>query len=529
MKPAHHGVPRSFVRLVLATLVVFIAAMAADQTTAHAQVVADPDHWKQTTEHRNTVYRFVYGQSPQAIPASYDPVREAEEILRRQQRTLPPSNPEARRLWSQVRAMGAKAGLSVPLRALGTVGLVVGTFEIGWKIGTGINAKFLKIGIPEWSAASSMRNWTSIRWRQARSRSFFGAYYPAQDGWLINVSHCCNGSSVDRWAGEPCPVSGLVPPAPFITQGPEASTARCAAPDGGYVAQDVYYGWAPEDALTPTGPIEEYTSQPYSRSSAAPRPPSQTAVEQAVDSELDKPDNELLRQWLNYQLGSPGEQDPTGDGVNVPQPAAAPGDAAETFVQQLEGLGLTNVKFKVLSTPDFDPAFREGAVVSVSPSPGTSVEPGEEIVVTVNRTAQRQNNGECDRSPRQDPGLPPAGGDEFALKDAFSGRDPDQGMAATDVPFRWGTESWGYRHVEIGHGWDNDRDRTDTQAALLDPAPEPDQPGSHRFYFFYMGPNRTPCTRRVVARFDVRVGEPAERGIITSFAHPGWYRRSDFN
>ena len=32
--------------------------------------------------------------------------------------------------------------------------------------------------------------------------------------------------------------------------------------------------------------------------------------------------------------------------------------------------------------------------------------------------------------------------------------------------------------------------RADTQAALLDPVPEPDQPGSHRFYFFYMGPNR---------------------------------------
>lgn len=102
-------------------------------------------------------------------------------------------------------------------------------------------------------------------------------------------------------------------------------------------------------------------------------------------------------------------------------------------------------------------------------------------------------------------------------------------MAPTDVPFRWGTVDWGYRHVEIGHGWDNDRDRADTQAALYDPAPEPDQPGSHRFYFFYTGTNRIPCTRRVVARFDVRDGEHAKRGIITSFAHPGWYRKIDFD
>jgi hypothetical protein len=117
----------------------------------------------------------------------------------------------------------------------------------------------------------------------------------------------------------------------------------------------------------------------------------------------------------------------------------------------------------------------------------------------------------------------------FALKDTFSGRDPDQGMATTDVPFRWGTTTWGYRHVEIGHGWDNNQDRADTQAALQDPAPEPDDPGSHRFYFFYLGPNRIPCTRRVVARFDVIGTEPVKRGIITSFAHPGWFRKSDFD
>jgi hypothetical protein len=102
-------------------------------------------------------------------------------------------------------------------------------------------------------------------------------------------------------------------------------------------------------------------------------------------------------------------------------------------------------------------------------------------------------------------------------------------MSPTDVPFRWGTTTWGYRHIAIGHGWDNDRDRTDTQAALLDPVPEADTPGSYRFYFFYLGPNRVPCTRRVVTRFDILDQEDVKRGIITSFAHPGWYRKSDFD
>jgi len=160
-------------------------------------------------------------------------------------------------------------------------------------------------------------------------------------------------------------------------------------------------------------------------------------------------------------------------------------------------------------------------------SVGTHVLPGEEIEVTANRTAERPNNGECDRSAHQELSLP-SETTEFSLKDTFSGRDPDRGMAATDVPFRWGTLGWGYLHVANEHGWDNDRDRSDTEAALFDPAPEPDDPGSHRFYFFYLGPNRIPCTRRVVARFNALDGEPAKRGIITSFAHPGWYRKSDF-
>jgi hypothetical protein len=81
----------------------------------------------------------------------------------------------------------------------------------------------------------------------------------------------------------------------------------------------------------------------------------------------------------------------------------------------------------------------------------------------------------------------------------------------------------------LGHGWDNAGDLADTQAALYDPAPAADSPGSWQFYFFYMGPNRIPCTRRVVARFNVLANEAGPRGIITSFAHPGWYRRSDFN
>ena len=122
---------------------------------AHAQTVADPDYWRQTPERQATVNRLVYSQSPQAIPGSYDSVREAEQILRENVRELPPSNPQARSLWTAIRETTATVKLSPAMRALGTIGLAVGAFDIGWRIGTGINAKFLKIGVPEASQASS--------------------------------------------------------------------------------------------------------------------------------------------------------------------------------------------------------------------------------------------------------------------------------------------------------------------------------------------------------------------------------------
>ena len=127
----------------------FAAFAASHASAAHAQVVADPDYWKQTAARQDTVNRLIYSQSPQTIPPSYDPVREAEEILRQQQRALPSSNPEAPSLWRQIRTITVKSAVSTPPRALGAIGLAVGTFELGWKMGTGINAKFLRVGLPD--------------------------------------------------------------------------------------------------------------------------------------------------------------------------------------------------------------------------------------------------------------------------------------------------------------------------------------------------------------------------------------------
>jgi hypothetical protein len=293
-----------------------VAGLAASHASAaHAQVVADRDYWKQTAAREATVDRFVYGQSPQAIPSSYDPVREAEQILRQQQRTLPASNPEVPSLWRQVRTITVKAALSTPPRALGVLGLAVGTFEVGWKVGSGINAKFLRIGLPDPPAPKASPAQGTLWFKNAGyTSSFNDAPLPA-DGWLL---HWWYGSS--QWSavnlshgwGHACAyLTG--PPADFNVLPGFATVGWCELPP---VPVESY--WLEENALEAAGPIEDYTGQPYTKSAGAPTPPPQATVEQSIDNELAKPENSLLRQWLNYQLFSPGETDPLG--IELPNP-----------------------------------------------------------------------------------------------------------------------------------------------------------------------------------------------------------------
>jgi hypothetical protein len=183
-------------------------------------------------------------------------VQEAEQILRQKQATLPPSNPQAPSLWQQVRGVTVKSALSTAPRALGTIGLAVGVAELSWKVGTGINAKFLKVGIPEATDAPQNYRWNRIVWTPALQHEYNGARWPAADGWLIWMRQtCCWYFDMERWFEEPCRFSGFEPPAPSTVHDPVQSTAQCVAPTpSGYADVRVLYGWAPENALGAPGP-----------------------------------------------------------------------------------------------------------------------------------------------------------------------------------------------------------------------------------------------------------------------------------
>jgi hypothetical protein len=290
--------------------------------SAQAQVVADPDYWKLTPERQDTVSRFVYSQSPQTIPSGYDPVREAEEILRQRQASLPASNPQAPSLWQQVRSVTVKSALSTAPRALGTVSLAAGTGWFGWKIGSGINATFLKIGWPDPGGTVSNEQ---LVFREQGFDIYpgYGAVLEMPfDGWLWTF-YAANSTRSFWFHGAPpsCVSAVLIdPPRPEGLIDFDAGQLYCKAdgfagnPTETRVNGLVTASAMPEHELSAAGPIEPYTNQAYTRASPAPAPPPQTTVEQSIENELGKPESALLRQWLNYQLGSPGEEDPLGIG-----------------------------------------------------------------------------------------------------------------------------------------------------------------------------------------------------------------------
>jgi hypothetical protein len=289
-----------------------VAALGAThQGTAQAQT-PDPDFWKQTAERRDTVHRLVYSQSPQSIPAGYDAVSEAEEVLRQEQRTSPQGNPKTKSLWQQIRTTTVRSALSSPMRAVGTIGLGIGTFELGWKIGTGLNAKFLRIGLPEPQPYTGGYPGLGYRLQYHSGGKVYSNILSVPEGWLV------------RWTDtDPLTSDGY---------GFSSSSEKCSGPPPGFgvaIGHDPSYGqwtcrWMQtdpvnnqfhvvipgEESLAALAAIEDYVDQPFDRSTTAPTPPSQSTVEQNIETEVERAENELLRQWLNYRLGSPGEEDP---------------------------------------------------------------------------------------------------------------------------------------------------------------------------------------------------------------------------
>lgn len=244
--------------------------------------------------------------------------------------------------------------------------LGVSTFELGWKIGTGISAKFLRIGIP----AESPGNGAFDSLVERLDFTAAGTSLPQtsdtmpEDGWLW-----ASGGRylVERPDVDPCP-RPLSPPSGYVRNPGTVALHYC--PPLTYPLQyDSYY--LPERGLGAPGPIEDYTGQPYTRSTDAPTPPAQSTVEQTIEAELDKPENELLRDWLNYKLGSPAQVDPVSGSFNMPD---CSGMTFDTCSSLLENYGLPTPQEYVYDYVDTDFSRAPGSVRETIPAPGAPID-----------------------------------------------------------------------------------------------------------------------------------------------------------
>ena len=156
----------------------------------------------------------------------------------------------------------------------------------------------------------------TLQFRTAGYTSAFNNTPLPADGWLLHWwygSSQWNSVNLSHGWGHACAyLTG--PPADFNVLPGFATVGWCEPPP---VPVESY--WLEENALRAAGPVENYTGQPYDKATSAPAPPPQATVEQSIENELEKPENGPLRQWLNYVLGSPGEEDPLGIGEPNPE------------------------------------------------------------------------------------------------------------------------------------------------------------------------------------------------------------------
>jgi hypothetical protein len=383
-----------------------------------------------------------------------------------------PATSASEDLLRAVRTVRTTSRVLPAFRALGGFFLAVDSFELGWRIGTGINTKWLKFGVPEEKIDPQSATWDRLIFVPANSHSYFGATWPAKDSWVGYFNY--SGNLYDRWFQGACTFSGFSPPAPLSVQhAASPSTAQCYSPTyrTNVTVNPVKYAAIGEDELPAKSPVEDYGSQPYSLSTSdwTGKPTSASDLQSRVASALADDRNERAMAWYAHQLDPMSYAD---------DPADDDGDDC------------------ALSSPsNEDPA----------PDRGTA-DSGPEFVARYDQVPEA--------TPFPLTGLPTVTGQAY-LYWGFTVRSDDPSI---------GWHGWGYRHIKAKHGW-SQADLDATRDALLSGAPVEDDEVEGRYRYLgdeYPGTNGALCKRLVVVDTDLTEqdrdnGAPHPASIVTSF------------
>lgn len=379
-----------------------------------------------------------------------------------------PNQPSSQALHAELRAARSTATKVLPrLGTLTTIGLVVGTAELSWKIGTGIRTKILKVGLPDPPQPKASPASGTLAFQNAGYTSSFNNTPLPADGWLLRWWY---GSS--QWSavnlshgwGHACAyLTG--PPQDFRVLPGYATVGWCENPP---VPVESY--WLTENELEAVAPVQDYVDQPFDKQTFNwdGKPASREELESRTRAALESGDYPRAEAWWAERLDPRNHDTATDD-----DEACALGDG---------GTGA-------------DPGLERG-----------SGETGEEFL----RRYQQVPGAVYPAA-----GLPSINGAVY-MRWGFTTPNVDN----SHIEWR----GWGYRKIQAKHGWGSD-DLEATRVALLDPTPELDPTIAGRYRYVgpeYPGRSEARCQRVVVVEYErnqeeIQADAPAPAGIVTSF------------
>ena len=287
------------------------------------------------------------------------------------------------------------------------------------------------------------------------------------------------------------------------------------------------------------GAVEPYTAsspQPNATLQAPPLPSWQDA-EANLNTALAQPEYHTLRLELQHILDPRRSPDPTSATVQVP--TISPNETPSDYQACLTTLGLNA---SVTTLAETDTTVGNGDVVETNPESGTSVQPGTTVDVAANpQTPQvSQEDSRCDidnsASSPGDPGNPPSDGTSYPEYQLVKGSpypaavDPTgESPPQTQIPLRWGTTRWGWRHILQKHPYTSADQQQTMQALATDTAPTPGGfPSTNQwdFHLFYTEPDGSggtiQCLRTVRVEYyqdpnAEKAGVQGIRGINNSY------------
>jgi len=316
-------------------------------------------------------------------------------------------------------AMWEKAKLIPARTSLGTVQLGAAAAYIGWKIGSGVNAKWLHIGVGSWSSPPA-GVFNGLTLSNVRLSPCSPTPAPGNCGSYTDSNPTCcaahpvpyeEGSWVTNWHWSYQFGSGDT--SSFMD--PQSTSTDCATPEnlppnvGATKKKGTPYNrntpWNPcTDNVTPAawvvgadsgsapklaGAPEPYTNQQVDVATPFPTAPSQLQFDSDTAAIVADPKNTNAIQWGLNATNEPGEGDadlpspgdPTVETRTVP---SCVGLGFVACAAALEGAGFMNHPRTTLTIDDAQLDKGAGEVVTLDPAAGRDVAPSTPISVTTN-------------------------------------------------------------------------------------------------------------------------------------------------